>query len=349
MTGLAREKRIVVTIQHPAHVHVFKHPIAMLESQGYEVHVFARERPLISHLLDNIDIDYQIIARQTSSLPQLAATQCAYEFRLLREIRALQPVVAIAIGEPSVAHASSLLDCRSIVLTDTEHAKLQNGITFPFADIICTPSSYWDELGAKQVRYPGFHELAYLHPHRFIPDESVADLLPDTGGHPLVLLRLVSWAAAHDVGQTGIAQVASLIHELEAMGATVVISAESPLPPSLANHRLDIPPHAIHDFLHQADLIIGESATMAIESAILGTPALYISSLHAGVLEELEARYGLLYRLPEGATPKEVATRAKAIINKSPSVWEKRRKKLLDEKIDTASFIVNTVKGVASS
>ena len=50
----------------------------------------------------------------------------------------------------------------------------------------------------------------------------------------------------------------------------------------------------MHHALAGADLFVGEGATMASESAILGTPSVYINPLEAGSINELE-KYGFIY------------------------------------------------------
>jgi predicted glycosyltransferase len=40
----------------------------------------------------------------------------------------------------------------SIVFDDTEHAKIEHMLMDPFATVICTPSSFTNDLGKKQVR-----------------------------------------------------------------------------------------------------------------------------------------------------------------------------------------------------
>jgi predicted glycosyltransferase len=58
--------------------------------------------------------------------------------------------------------------------------------------------------------------------------------------------------------------------------------------------------------MYYADLFIGESATMASESAVLGTPAIFVSTLQAGVLNEIEEKYGLLYMISENRKRQQV-------------------------------------------
>lgn len=381
--------RVVVTVQHPAHVHFFRNAIDELEDRGYDVHVFAREKDVTGALLEAYGIEYERLAGSADSPLELARVQATYEYRLLKRVRRLDPDVMLAIGEPAVAHASALVDGHSVLFTDTEHATLSNAIALPFADLVCTPRAFWDDRGAAHYTYPGYHELAYLHPDRFTPDPSVLDEIgtqvaaglpaatdggaasgtgsaPDSvsgtesasepgvatgavGDESLVVLRLISWSAAHDIGQEGMAGVERVVTELEREGGTVLVSAEGELPPALADRRIDLPPDRMHDLLAHADLFLGESATMAIESAVLGTPSLYVSDLHAGVLEELETRYGLVRRLERDAEPSEVAATARELLAIDESTWRERRRTLLEETIDTTEFVVNTVEQVSGA
>ncbi|MFD1562835.1 DUF354 domain-containing protein [Haloarchaeobius amylolyticus] len=339
--------RIIVTVQHPAHVHFFRNAITDLEALGYDVCVFAREKDIACTLLDTYGIEYETLAGTASSPIGLAKTQAIYEYRILSRVRALKPDVLLAIGEPAVAHASSLVGGQSIIFTDTEHAAVSNGITFPFADLLCTPDAFWDDLGERHRVYSGFHELAYLHPDRFTPDPMILEDLGESDNEQLVVLRLVSWNAAHDFGRSGIDGIETLINELERGGATVLVTAEGQLPPSFADREVDVPPHRMHDLLAAADLFLGESATMAIESGLLGTPALYVSDLQAGVLGELETKYRLLRWLSRRAGPTEIADHACGLLSVDDSTWSERRRTVLEETIDTTQFIVDTVEEVA--
>ncbi|MFC4437936.1 MULTISPECIES: DUF354 domain-containing protein [Natrialbaceae] len=339
---MADDRRVVCTIQHPAHVHFFRNAIDELRDRGYDVRVFAREKDVARELLERYGIAHRRFARPVETPLDLLAVQSRYEYEIARRVRRLQPAAVLGIGEPAVAHASSLVDGRGILFTDTEHAALQNAVSLPFADRVYTPDAFWDDYGGHHRRYPGYHELAYLHPNWFTPDPAAPPGLEPADG-PLVVLRLVSWNAAHDVGRRGVAGLERVIAGLERFGATVRITAEGELPPTLAARRTDVPVHQMHDLLARADLFLGESATMAIESCLLGTPALYVSDLRAGVLEELEARYRLLRWLSRGALPGEIVAHARELLRTSESTWAKRRRRVLAEKIDTTAFIVDVV------
>jgi len=336
-------RSIVVTVQHPSNVHFFRNAITEFRERGNDVHVFAREKDIACELLDTYDIDYQLLAGSATTLPELAAVQAKYEYGILKRVRELDPDVLLAVSEPAITHASTCFDCRSILFTDTEHATIQNYLAYPFSDIICTPGAYWDDLGSNQVSYPGYHQLAYLHPSRFSPNARVLDRIDADEDERLVVLRLVSWDAAHDVGQNGLGRVEALVSGLERAGAQVLISSEADLPPSLERHRIDLPVHMMLDLLNYADLFIGESGSMTIESAVLGTPTIYVSSLSAGVLEELEVRYGLVFSHSRSPSPRVLLEQATRLLETDQSVWESRRQRLLDETVDTTDYMVRLV------
>jgi uncharacterized protein len=345
---MSDDRRIVCTVQHPAHVHFFRNAIAELRERGYDVRVFAREKDVACELLERYGIDHRRLAGPVETPLDLLGVQARYEYEILKRVRRLQPTAVLGIGEPAIAHAAALGDTCGILFTDTEHAALQNAVSLPMADRVYTPEAFWDDYGSHHRQYPGYHELAYLHPDRFTPEPAAIDGIGPED-RPLVVLRLVSWSAAHDVGRGGVGDVERVIAGLERFGAIVRITAEGELPPSLAARRVEVSPSRMHDLLARADLFLGESATMAIESSLLGTPALYVSDLRAGVLEELEGRYRLLRWLSRDARPGEIVAHARELLRTRESTWRRRRRRVLAEKIDTTTLVVDAAESVVGS
>lgn len=87
-----------------------------------------------------------------------------------------------------------------------------------------------------------------------------------------------------------------------------------------------------------ASLFVGEGATMASECAMLGTPAIYVNSLTAGTLEEQE-KFDLIYgfRNSNGVLNKAFQLLK---VNNVKQVYQKRRNKMLADKIDVTAFMV---------
>jgi len=334
--------RVVVTIQHAGHVHFFKHAIAALEDDGHEVFVFARENAMSTELLDRCGIEYELLAGESDSIVSLARSQCVYEARLLGRARDIQPDVMTAVGGVAVSHVASLVGARSVVFYDTEHASIIRNLSFPFADVVCTPECFEGDLGDDHDRYPGYHELAYLHPHRFTPDPDVREAVGVAPDDRLVILRLGDWGASHDVGEGGFDDHRSVVERLESAGATVRITAEGDLDEDLADYEISIAPERLHDLLAAADLYVGEGATTAAECAVLGTPAIYVNSLPLGYLTELEEEYGLVHAFTGDDRHVRAVNRAVAVLTDDDGEsWQRRRERLLADKCDVTDVVLD--------
>ncbi len=335
--------RVLITIQHPAHVHFFRNAIREMESKGHDIRVLVREKDITTRLLESYNIDYNLVTGKPRGLFGILGTQIKYELGILRETIRFSPDVMTAIMEPSVAHASKLTNIPSVLFADTEHATLQNSLAHPFADEVCTPECYQQEVNNhKHTKYPGYHELAYLHPDRFEPDKNV---LVESGLDPdekIALIRLVAWDAVHDRGDSGFYSIQDVVSQLEEAGAKVLITSEEELPRSVSHCCIDIPPEKIHDLMYYADLYIGESATMATESAVLGTPAIFVSSSRRGYTDELENKHGIVYNYSgRNRHDRGVEKAVNILTNYSEDEWNDKRSELLSSKIDVTSFILD--------
>lgn len=332
---------VLVTIQHPAHVHFYRHAIDQLQADGEAVHVVARDNEVAVDLLERFDIDHEVLASASHSLAELALTQARYELAIVRYARRVDPDVITGIGGVAAAHAALLVDAESVVFTDTEHATLINTITHPVADYVVTPTCYTADAGDSQVVYRSYHELAYLHPDRFEPDPGVFEDLAVDPEDSFVVFRVSAWDSSHDVGASGIEDLEAAVHRLEATGATVLITSEVPLPDTLERCRTRVPPESMHHLLAYADLFFGEGATMASESAVLGTPAIYVNSLTMGYTDELDHEFGLLMNYNEADAHEAALRRAVSILeHEDDDRWERRRERLLAEKTDTTDVVL---------
>lgn len=334
------------SLHHPAHVHFFRNAISELTTEGYQVKVIARDKDVTCQLLDHYEIDYQVISSGYETIPDLVYQNLKHEVKLLDIARDFRPDVMTSIGSGVLtAYISKLIGSTSIAFYDTEYAHLQNRIGYPVVDAIYTPDCYRDDHGDKHRTYPGYHELAYLHPDRFEPDPAVLDDAGLDRDEAFVILRLIAWDAIHDVGDSGIADVVDVVERLEATGVRVLITSEANLPDAVERCRLPVEPHRIHDLMYYADLYIGESATMATESAVLGTPAVFISSSRRGYTDELEEEYELIFNFSDANRHEAGLKTALELLEEEASpTWEQRRRRLLKEKTDTTQVITSAIK-----
>lgn len=337
--------RILVDIGHPAHVHFFKNFIREMEKRGHELMITARDKDVALRLLKAYNFEHTVIGRVNRGKFGLIREWVDRDRRIYSMARRFHPDILTGIHNPCVAHAAQLTGAKSIVFTDTEHATIASLVTFPFADVICTPSCFKKDLGKKQVRYNGYHELAYLHPNCFKPNPAVLSELGIKENDKYIIVRFVSWSASHDIGQRGfdLATKRKLVEEIGKYGR-VFITSESPLPEEFKEYRISLPPEKLHDLLYYARMYIGEGGTIATEAAILGTPSILCGTWaqYCGNYEDLSYNYDLVSTYSE---PALALTRALQLIRieDAKQEWQKKRDKLLADKIDVTQFMVDFI------
>jgi uncharacterized protein len=332
--------KILFDINHPAHVHLFRNAILELSAR-HSIIVTASRKEIAFDLLRLYDIPFIDLGTYGNTVLQKMLNVPVMAGKMLRVVQRHQPDVLLGMASSRIAHAAFFYGKKTVILTDTEHAREQIALFKPFATAIVTPNAFIGDLGRRHVRYAGFHELAYLHPNRFSPRRATLQEAGIKPGEIFFVLRFVSWQASHDIGQRGFSDHGKekLVHYLAQKGK-VIISSEAPLPGELEKYRMSISPHKMHDLLSYADLYIGEGGTMAIEAAVLGTPAIFVSTLTAGVLEELEKTWRLLYMYQD---EEKAFQKVREWIHspKTKLEWRQKRENMLRHKVDVTQFIVD--------
>jgi len=335
----------LIDILHPAHVHFFKHAYHYLTDEGHKVIVTAREKEISTQLLDACGMEYILISTQKHGVG-LIWEMILRTVRLYRICLKYRPALLLGIMGPSIAVAGFILRISSWVFYDTENAGITNWFVYPLAKRVYTPECYRSKKRKNQITYQGYHELAYLHPTRFTPDISVVRCHGIDTGKPFFIVRFVGWQASHDLGERGISDTnkVKLVTMLEQYGV-VYISSEAPLPDVLKSKVLTCPAEDIHHMLAFARIVVGESATMASEAAVLGVPAFFISDTLRGYTIEEEERYGLVRNFSN----RELEC-AMQVIEKmagaSDTVTDAQaaRARLLAERIDVTEYILDEIR-----
>ena len=340
--------RILVEILHPAHVHFFRNAIEFWKKRGDQVLVLSREKDVANELLEAYGIEFESISRLGSSKVSLVGEMLVRDYRMWSRARAFKPDVLVGIMGVTIVQVGKLIRKPAIVFYDTENAKVTNRVVYPLAHSVCTPECYAAPVNGKHVRYPSYHELAYLHPERFTPDVSVVRSVGLEPDKPYFVLRFVSWQASHDVGESGFDL--SLKRELVALlseRGRVLISSENPLPPDLEHLRFMAPVQHMHHVLSFATMLVGESATMASEAAVLGVPAFYIADTGRGYTDEQEATFGLVWNFSR-RDARAALTKISELLDdpKTPELLSKRRERMLNERVDATSWLIEYVDSV---
>jgi len=333
---------ILIDIGHPAHVHLFKHFAWEMQKKNHRVFFTCREKENVIYFLKKYGFDYLSFGRKYSSLTGKAWGLLKFDYlETLTGIK-FKPDILLSHGSMYAAHAAFILGKPHISLEDTfnfEQIKLYK----PFTRTILTADYEHPLRSEKVIKYRGYHELAYLHPHRFTPDPSIINTLGLNKNDKYVILRFVAWQASHDSGHQGI----SLENKKKAIEffkkyARVFISSEKELPDELKTYKIQIDPDKMHDAIAFASLLFSESGTMAAEAAVLGVPSIYIDSTSRLYIKELGNKYGLTFNFSENDEDQERAIRKSLIVlgKCDKNEFNKRRQIMLNDKIDVTAFMV---------
>jgi predicted glycosyltransferase len=332
--------RILIDVLHPAHVHFFRHFHREMTDRGHQLCITARDKDRSIELLDAFGLPYRQISTQKRG-GGLMIEMVQRTARLLGVARQFRPDVMTGIMGPSIALAGTVTRVPAVVFYDTEFAVQTNRFVYPLASSVCTPDCYQGPVRGRHVLYAGYHELAYLHPRRFLPDPARLSQFGVSAGEPYSIVRFVSWQAVHDRRERGLTPRQKLqLTEVLGRGGRVLVSSEAPLPPELADLAVRGPVEDIHHLIAHAQLVVGESATMASEAAVLGVPALFIATTSRGYIDDEERRYGLVRHFVEEDYDAAVATIEELLV-KPRAEFASARSRLIQEKVDVTGWMVD--------
>ena len=334
--------RVLIDIGHPAHFHIFKNLAKEIISSSGEVLFTCRSRKMVKELLDSSPFNYINFGKHYTSIPGKVIGLIKYNVYMARVIGNFKPDVLLSHGSIYAAHAGWLMKTPHICLEDTFNFE-QIRLYRPFSRLILTGSYPHPDLGKKEIKHNSFHELAYLHPSRFIPDPDLLRQLNIKKGEKYVILRFVAWNASHDVNHSGMTDNLKrrAVDEFSKY-ARVFISSESVLPADLRSHEIYTDPENMHDIMAFSSLVFGESATMATEAAVMGVPAIYIDNAGRYYTRYIEERYNLIYNYTESEADQLKAIRRGLEILKyeNKTDYKAAGQKLIREHEDLNSFLI---------
>jgi predicted glycosyltransferase len=321
-----------------------------LEEHGHDVKITAKEKDVALNLLEAYGFAYESLGKVRSGMMKKAVGMLDMDRKLYSISKVFDPDIFVSTGSPYAAQVSKLLGKPHVAFSDTEFATLIFKLMKPITNVICTPSCFKKDLGERHIRYNGYHEIAYLHPRYYKPNNAILKELGLSRDEKYYVLRFVSWEASHDLQGVGFDKQMKmeLIKELEKTGK-VFISSETRLEKSLEKYRIAVPPVKMHDLLNFAAMYVGEGLTMATEAALLGTPSILVSSNAklAGVFDDLRDNFGLVYYYDNGSAGLE---KTYELLKKNPKkAWLQKRDKLLKSKIDVTEFMVEFVEDFPES
>lgn len=333
---------ILIDIAHPAHVHLIKNTYYELMNKGHKVIVTVKDIPSAIQLLNILEIPFIYLGGKSDSLIGKAFLQLKFNYLLWKVV--LREKIDIAFGSSlTIAQLSKYTKVKSIILDDDDDdvEPLFVKYAHPAADHILSPACTIRRT-QKMIGYSGYHELAYLHPNRFNPDESVLSEIGVLPGEKYFILRFNAFKAHHDVGVQGLSleNKRQLISLLERYGK-VFITTERNIDDEFKPYQLKVSPDKAHSLMYYATMLVGDSQTMTSEAAVLGTPAIRCNTFvrRISYLEEEEFKYNLTYGfLPENSDSLFLKINELLEMPNLKNEWKNRRENMLKDKIDVTAF-----------
>jgi len=348
--------KILFDIGHPAQFHLFKNTINTLELNAHKIAVLTKTKDILDNLLQEAGIKYVNILhkRRGSSKLGLAIGVLKRNYQLFIFARKFRPELMIGTSM-YISYIGKMLNIPTIHVNedDAKIVPLYSKTAYPWASVILSPvSCNNDKWENKSIKHKSFHELAYLHPNQFNPNRIIAGKYIDIN-KPFFIIRFAKLDAYHDEGIKGIdiCIAKKLIEILNPFG-TVYITSERELESELESYRIKINPIDIHHVMAFANIYIGDSQTMAAEAGVLGIPFIRFNDFvgRIGYLNELEEKYVLGYGIRPN-NPELLFQKVEELLQMKnrQMVFQDRRKKMLEDKIDFAKFLTWFIEGYPQS
>lgn len=338
--------KFLFDLQHPAHLHFFRPLIERLKKEGHMIKITGRDKDILVDLARKYSLDMTVFGIARKGIFNLGKEWIYRQWKLNKILQKYKPDKMMAVAGTFIGLLGKLRKIPTYIFYDTEHATISNLLSYPFATCIYVPQCYRKKIKWHHVRYNGYHELAYLHPRYFTPDNSVLADVGVNSGECFTLVRFVNWGAGHDIGRSGFSYInkVNAIKLLEKYGP-VFISSEGPLPKELEKYRLKLDISKIHSLIANAALIFGESATMVSEGAVLGIPGIYIDPIGRGYTDEQQNKYKIISHFTH-TQQTEAIQKASEILKAykenytlERKKWSKVGEKIIEEKIDVTEMI----------
>ena len=343
---------VLIQLSHPAHFHLYKIVAQNLIDDGHKVLIVIKSKDILEDLLQNAGLPYVNINQHAHRGSKLGILwdMLVREFRIVRLCRK-HKIDLLTGSTPDVAHAGWWLRKWRVNIgeDDLDVVPAFDKIASRFVQTLVAPTTCpLGHIEFKACHYPGYHELAYLHPNHYTPKEEVVRAYGIDTTKPYFIIRFAQLTAHHDDGIKGInTAIAQKLIDILSPHGKIYITSERPLEPQFEQYRIRINPLDMHHVMAFASLYIGDSQTMAAEAGVLGVPFVRFNDFvgRIGYLQELEDTYELGYGIKASAlgSVDALCARVDELVSMNAKerheIYQSRRQKMLDEKIDCAKFL----------
>jgi hypothetical protein len=307
--------RIWVDLTNSPHVLVMRPVIELLQADGHEVRVTARDFAQTLALCERLGVEHTAIGHHRGErLGAKAVGLASRSAALVRWAQADKRAasgrgfdLALGHGSNDVSVAAALLRVPSSTMFDYEWATVQHNVNCRLARTVVVPDAIPPErlhrYGArgKLARYEGLKEEYYLAD--FEPDETVLAELSLDRARPIVVVRTPPEVSLYHRFENDLfAQVLARLREAAAeQGVQPVVL------PRVAAQRAElqgvpsfvVPQRAIdaQSLIALADLVISAGGTMNREAVALGVPVYTTFEGRPGAVDDRLIAEGRMHRL----------------------------------------------------
>lgn len=286
--------KIMIDMNHPAHVHYFRNLIKDMEKKGHQFCVVNRDDGMINQLLDYYGIRHIIRnkrPKKPSTLNSLLNLAKNIGYCVWNSFK-FHPDMYMGFASSSCAITSRIFRKPCILMDDTEHNVINHKLYLPCCSTVLTPFYFKKDFnknavgGGKQIRFNAFVEQLYLHSEVY---EASTDVLKQLNVKPreYVLVRYISYDAHHDlVAHPLDDETKKEIVRRIAQHYTVFVSLERSINDSFYHeYKLNISPEQMHDVEANAKFLVTEGGTMGTECFVLGVPFINLNPLRCGSVD----------------------------------------------------------------
>jgi len=282
--------KILININHPAHVHYYRNFIKLMEAKGHQFCVINRDSKMINQLLDYYGIEHTIRNKRPDKKGTFQSQMNLLKMILwcIRKSFAFHPDMYMGFASSACAITAWLFRKPSILIDDTEHNSMTHKLYMPVCSKVLTPFYFKKDLGNKdkQIRFNAYVEQLYLHSAYYEKNEQVLKEL-NVKPKEYVIVRYVAYDAHHDLNVHPISEDTkkTIVKEISKRYRVFVSLEKSVKDPFYDDYVLKISPEKMHDLEANAKFMVAEGATMASEAFLLGVPYLYLNPLMVGYID----------------------------------------------------------------
>ena len=337
--------KIIININHPAHVHYYRNFIKLMEAKGHQFCVINRDSKMINQLLDYYGIEHTIRNKRPEKKGTIPSLMYLLKMILwcIRKSFAFHPDMYMGFASSACAITAWMFRKPSILIDDTEHNSMTHKLYMPVCSKVLTPFYFKKDLGNKdkQVRFNAYVEQLYLHSAYF---KSSTQVLEELGVKPkeYVIVRYVAYDAHHDLKVHPISEETkrNIVKEISKRYRVFVSLEKSVKDTFYDDYVLKISPEKMHDLEANAKFMVAEGATMASEAFLLGVPYLYLNPLMVGYIDYQCTNY------PNRCFKTTNGDEAMKIVSQLMDIkidGEAERKKVEEQTINPTEYLVKFV------